>query len=158
MEEYLSKLDLERDYDTMLQLMIQMDNVKCVSYFFTGLNTKVLLSSFLIKNFHDYFLLDENNEFLKMAKTISESILQKDLEKVGQSYKKFHELFIEWREEDINGMKDEISSAKVNLENMVLTETRDDADEQWNEGLAINMKLMDNTVEMLNKYGASPPI
>ena len=158
MEEYLSKLDLERDYDTMLQLMIQMDNVKCVSYFFTGLNTKVLLSSFLIKNFHDYFLLDENNEFLKMAKTISESILQKDLEKVGQSYKKFHELFIEWREEDINGMKNEISSAKENLENMVLTETRDDADEQWNEGLAINMKLMDNTVEMLNKYGASPPI
>ena len=158
MEEYLSKLDLERDYDTMLQLMIQMDNVKCVSYFFTGLNTKVLLSSFLIKNFHDYFLLDENNEFLKMAKTISQSILQKDLEKVGQSYKKFHELFIEWREEDINGMKNEISSAKENLENMVLTETRDDADEQWNEGLAINMKLMDNTVEMLNKYGASPPI
>jgi hypothetical protein len=40
---------------------------------------------------------------------------------------------------------------------MIVEEENDDAEKQWNEGIKINMKIMDNTVSLLDKYGKSPP-
>ena len=158
MEDYLTRLDLERDYDEMMKLMLNNDEVENVKSFFVGLNSKVLLSSFLIKNFHDYFLLDKNNNLVISSTTISNSMLEKNLQKVGEEYKTFYELFIQWRNEDIDGMKTEIDAAKSQLETMVTEEPKDDADEQWNKGVEISVKIMDNTVRMLDKYGSSPPV
>ena len=158
MEDYLTKLNIERDYDEMMKLMLMKDEVEHIKNYFEGLNSKVILSSFLIKNFHDYFLLDINNNLVISSITISNYMLQKDLKKVGEEYKNFYELFIKWRQEDIDGMKTEINAAKTQLGTMVTEEPKDDADEQWNKGVEISVKIMDNTVKMLNKYGASPPI
>ena len=158
MEDYLTKLNIERDYDEMLKLLLNKEEVENVKNFFGGLNTKVLLSSFLIKNFHDYFLLDKNNNLVKSSKTISGFILDKNLENVGEEYRNFYTLFVNWREEDIDGMKTEIRSAQSNLETMVMDDPVDDADEQWNKGVEMSVKIMNNTVKMLERYGTSPPI
>ncbi len=158
MEDYLTRLDLERDYDEMMKLMLNNDEVENVKSFFVGLNSKVILSSFLIKNFHNYFLLDINNNLVISSTTISKLILEKNLQKVGEEYKTFYELFIQWRNEDIDGMKTEINAAKSQLETMITEEPKDDADEQWNKGVEISVKIMNNTVRMLDKYGSSPPV
>ena len=158
MEDYLTRLDLERDYDEMMKLMLNNDEVENVKSFFVGLNSKVILSSFLIKNFYDYFLLDKNNNLVISSTTISKLILEKNLQKVGEEYKTFYELFIQWRNEDIDGMKTEINAAKSQLETMITEEPKDDADEQWNKGVEISVKIMNNTVRMLDKYGSSPPV
>jgi hypothetical protein len=158
MEDYLTRLDIERDYDEMMKLMLNNDEVENVKSFFVGLNSKVILSSFLIKNFYDYFLLDKNNNLVISSTTISKLILEKNLQKVGEEYKTFYELFIQWRNEDIDGMKTEINAAKSQLETMITEEPKDDADEQWNKGVEINVKIMNNTVRMLDKYGSSPPV
>jgi hypothetical protein len=157
MEDYLIKLNLERDYDSMMRLMLIKENVEEIKNFFEGLNTKVLLSSFLIKNFYDYFLLDKNDNLVKSSINISQHLLEKNLEKVGEEYRNFYTLFVNWRNEDIDGMKSEINSAKTQLETMVTEEPQDDADEQWNTGVKISMEIMDNTVKMLDTYGKSPP-
>jgi hypothetical protein len=156
MEDYLTRLNIERDYDGMLKLLTEMDNVKLVNDYYKGkMNTRVILSSFMLNNFNDYFLLDSDSEIIKSSKTIVRQLLNKD-DPVTE-YERFHNLFVQWRNEDIEGMKTEIDGARSQLENMVLEETRDDADEQWNEGVKINMKLMDNTKKLLNKYESSPP-
>jgi len=156
MEDYLTRLNIERDYDGMLKLLTEMDNVKLVNDYYKGkMNTRVILSSFMLNNFNDYFLLDSDSEIIKSSKTIIRQLLNKD-DPVTE-YERFHNLFVQWRNEDIEGMKTEIDGARSQLENMVLEETRDDADEQWNEGVKINMKLMDNTKKLLNKYESSPP-
>ena len=158
MEDYLIQLNNEQDYETMMDLMLIKEEIETVNSFFVGLNSKILLSSFLIKNFHDYYLLDNSDKLVKSSTTISNYLLQKDLKKVKEEYKTFYELFIKWRNEDINGMKSEIISAKSQLKTMVMEDPEDEADEQWNKGVEISVKIMDNTVEMLNKYGSSPPI
>ena len=158
MEDYLIQLNDEQDYERMMNLMLIKEEIEIINSFFVGLNSKVLLSSFLIKNFYDYFLLDKSDKLVESSTTISNYLLQKDLKKVREEYRTFYELFIKWRNEDINGMKSEISSAKSQLETMVMEDPKDDADEQWNKGVEISVKIMDNTVEMLNKYGSSPPI
>ena len=158
MEDYLKQLNEEQCYEKTMKLMLNKEEVDNVKSIFIGLNIKVLLSSFLIKNFYDYFLLDNNSNLVKSSRTISDYLLKKDLQKVGEEYRTFYELFIKWRNEDIDGMKTEIMSAKSHLGTMITTEPKDDADKQWNKGVEISVKIMDNTVKMLNKYSSSPPI
>jgi len=49
MEEYLTQLNLERDYEEMLKHLLNKEKITRIENYFTGLNIKVLLSSFLIK-------------------------------------------------------------------------------------------------------------
>ena len=158
MEEYLTKLNLERDYEEMMKLLLNKEEVENVKTFFTELNVKVLLSSFLIKNFFEYYLLDEHDDLVKHSKKMCEFILIKDIEKVHENYKVFYESFVNWRDFDIRSMKQEIQSAREQLEGILTeNEPEDDAEEQWNEGVKINMKIMNNTIKMLDVYGKTPP-
>ena len=158
MEDYLIKLNLERDYDEMMGLLLNKEGIEHLNLYFTGLNIKVLLSAFLIRNFHDYFLLTEDDELTQYSKQICEFIMNKDREKVGDMYKDFYESFVQWRDHDIRGMKQEIEGAKTQLEDMLTEEEPvDDAEVQWNKGVNINMKIMDNTIKLLDIYGKTPP-
>ena len=158
MEEYLTQLNLERDYEEMLKHLLNKEKITRIENYFTGLNIKVLLSSFLIKNFHEYFLLTAQDNLVKNSKKICEHIMNKDLENTQINYKDFYDSFVNWRDFDIRCMKAEIQNAKSNLENILTeNEPEDDAEEQWNEGVKINMKIMDNTVKMLDIYGKTPP-
>ena len=158
MENYLIKLNLERDYDEMTKLLLDKDGVNNVQHYFKDINVKVLLSSFLIRNFHDYFLLNDNDELTKLSRKICNFILAKDIEGVKNNYNDFHGCFVQWRDHDIRGMKQEIEHAKNQLEGMLTEEEPvDDAEVQWNQGVNINMKIMDNTIKMLDIYGKTPP-
>ena len=158
MEDFLIQLNLEKDYDHMMVLLLDKDGLKNVKNYFIGLNSKVLLSSFLIKNFYEYFLLTENDELVKVSKVTCNFIMNQDLENTQKNYKNFYDLFVQWRDHDIRGMKEEIQSAKGELEGMMTEdEPVDDAEVQWNEGVKINMKLMDSTMKMLDIYGKTPP-
>lgn len=158
MDNYLTQLNLERDYEEMMKHLLNKEKKSQVENYFTDLNIKVLLSSFLIRNFYEYFLLTEQDDLVKNSKKICEHIMNKDLENTQINYKCFYDSFVKWRDFDIRCMKTEIQDAKSNLENM-LTENdpEDDAEEQWNEGVKINMKVMDNTIKMLDIYGKTPP-
>ena len=157
MENYIIELNLERDYDEMIKLLLKKDKTDLVKEYFCDVNVKVLLSSFLIKNFFQPNGGGEDN-LIKISKTLCENILNKDLDSVQENYKKFYECFMKWREQDIRCMKQEIEEAREQLEGIMTEhEPEDDAEEQWNEGVKINVKLMDNTIKMLDIYGKTPP-
>ncbi len=65
MENYLIQLNLERDYDEMVKLLLNKEGIQHVKLYFTEINTKVLLSAFLIRNFNEYFLLCDNEDLIK---------------------------------------------------------------------------------------------
>ena len=157
MEEYISKLNLERDYNEMINLLTDVEGFNTVKEQYPNFNTKILLSSFLIKNFKDYFMINEYDEVYRDAKIIVESILSHQ-QLQQQEYDKFFNSFSTWRNEDIKGMRQEINSAQANLQNMLMDDPQDDADEQWNQGLQINMNIMKTTDSLLKKYGESPPL
>ena len=85
MEEYLTQLNLERDYEEMLKHLLNKEKITRIENYFTGLNIKVLLSSFLIRNFHEYFLLTAQDNLVKNSKNICEHIMNKDLENTTYS-------------------------------------------------------------------------
>ena len=55
-------------------------------------------------------------------------------------------------------MKQEIEEARDEIEK-IMTEHDpvDDAEEQWNHGVKINIKKIDNAIKMLDIYGKTPP-
>ena len=158
MENYLIKLDLERDYDEMMKLMLDKNEIENIKNFFKDVNVKVLLSSFLMKNFYNYFSLSENHNLIKCSKELCKIILNKDLKSFEKVYKSFFNLFTSWRNNDIREMKQEIEEARGEIEK-IMTEHDpvDDAEEQWNHGVKINIKKIDNAIKMLDIYGKTPP-
>ena len=158
MENYLNRLDLERDYDEMMKLMLDKDEIENIKNFFKDVNVKVLLSSFLMKNFYNYFSLSENHDLIKCSKELCKIILNKDLKSFEKVYKSFFNLFTSWRNNDIREMKQEIEEARGEIEK-IMTEHDpvDDAEEQWNHGVKINIKKIDNAIKMLDIYGKTPP-
>ena len=158
MENYLNRLDLERDYDEMMKLMLDKNEIENLKNFFKDVNVKVLLSSFLMKNFHEYFSLSIHDDLIKCSKELCKIILNKDLKSFEKVYKSFFNLFTSWRNNDIREMKQEIEEARDEIEK-IMTEHDpvDDAEEQWNHGVKINIKKIDNAIKMLDIYGKTPP-
>jgi hypothetical protein len=158
MDNYLIQLNLERDYDEMVKLLLNKERISLIKEYFTDINIKVLLSSFLIKNFYEYFLLTDNDELTKLSKKLCNFVMTKNREGVNNIYNDFHASFVHWRDHDIRGMKHEIEGAKNQLESMLTEEEpADDAEVQWNQGVNINIKIMDNTIKLLDIYGKTPP-
>lgn len=141
MENYLIKLDLERDYDEMLKLLMDKNGTQQVKNFFKDVNVKVLLSSFLMKNFYNYFSLSVNHDLIKCSKELCKIILNKDLKSFEKVYKSFFNLFTRWRNNDIREMKQEIEEARDEIEKiMTVHDPVDDTEEQCKHGVKINMK------------------
>lgn len=152
MKEFLKNLHEEKDYDILIVKLLDFENVKKVKESYPNLNERVLLTCFTIN------LLDEGNEdFKHSSKRLAEYLASDQQDNVNNEYPIFFEHFKKWRAEDINGLKSEITNAKQSLSEMLVDEERDDAEVQWNEGVKINMSIMDNTVSLLDKYGKSPP-
>lgn len=150
--EFIKKLYDETDYDKLINKLLEFDNVKLIKDKYPSLNERVLLTCFTIN------LLNEgNSELQQSSRRLADSLVNDMYEEVIKEYSTFFELFTIWRKEDIQGLKSEISSAQTSLSTMLVEEETDDAEKQWNEGIQINMKIMDNTVSLLDKYGKSPP-
>lgn len=150
----LEELNLEKNFEKVKKLLIVIEK----DFKLGDLNTRVLLSSFLFKNFRGYFLLNENDELYKLSKDITEYLIQKKYKKVFEVYDIYFEKFSEWRKNDIEMMKSEISAASEQLSDMKVDgDDLDDAEKQWNNGLAMNIKNMKTSEKLLNVYGKSPP-
>lgn len=152
MIDFLKSLDAEKDYDKLINKLLDFENVKKIKENYDSLNERVLLSCFIIN------LLNEgDHELRQSSRKLSNYLVCGDKINVTSEYQTFFELFKNWRAEDIQELKSEISSAQTSLSTMIVEEENDDAEKQWNEGIKINMKIMDNTVSLLDKYGKSPP-
>jgi len=152
MKEFLKNLQEEKNYDKLIVKLLDFENTKKVKEVYPNLNERVLLTCFTLN------LLDEGNEeFKHSSKRLAEFLVSDQQDNVNAEYLIFFEHFKEWRSEDISGLKSEITDAKQSLSEMLVEEERDDAETQWNEGVKINMSIMDNTVSLLDKYGKSPP-
>jgi len=158
MDVYIRELDLEQsDYENMIRLLTDKENFDRVKTAFgEHLNTKVLMSSFLIKNFNEYFGIVRTDHLYQTASSVASSLRFGGVV-VNEEYTAFFDAFTEWRSIDIREMRREIVEATENLHQMVVDEPRDDAEEQWNQGVAINVRIMDTTDSLLKKYGESPP-
>jgi hypothetical protein len=152
MIEFLKSLDSENDYDTLINKLLDFENVKKIKENYDSLNERVLLSCFIVN-----FLKEGDHELRQSSRKLSNYLVYGDKINVTYEYQTFFELFKNWRDEDIQGLKSEIYSAQTSLSTMIVEEENDDAEKQWNEGIKINMKIMDNTVSLLDKYGKSPP-
>ena len=152
MKEFLKNLHEEKDYDKLIVKLLDFENTKKVKEVYPNLNERVLLTCFTLN------LLNEGSEGLRhSSKRLAEFLVSDQHDNVNAAYPIFFEHFKEWRSEDISGLKSEITDAKKSLSEMLVEEERDDAETQWNEGVKINMSIMDNTVSLLDKYGKSPP-
>lgn len=150
----LEDLNSEKDFEKVKKMLLDVEK----SFQLDDLNTRVLLSSFLFKNFREYYLLNENDELYQLSLVITKNLLEKNYEKVFKTYEKYFEKFSEWRRNDIEMMKSEILGARRILSDMkVEGENLDDAEKQWNQGLAMNMNKMKTTENLLDIYGKSPP-
>jgi hypothetical protein len=150
--EFIKNLYDETNYDKLINKLLEFDNVNLVKDKYPSLNTRVLLTCFTIN------LLNEDcYDLQQSSRRLSDNLVNDNTEEVIKEYSFFFELFTKWRNEDIQGLKSEISSAHTSLSTMLVEEETDDAEKQWNEGIKINMKVMNNTVSLLDKYGKSPP-
>ena len=154
MENYLSKLDLEKDYNEMIKLLTNENENENIKNFFKTVNVKTVLSSFLIKNFYLYFSLSENNNLIKCSKEFCKIILNKDLKSFEKVYNKYCKLFTSWRNNDTREMNQESEDARSEIEKIM---TESDQIDEVVEGIKINIKSMDSAVKILDIYGKTPP-
>ena len=150
----LENLNSEKDFEKVKKILMDVEK----SFQLGDLNTRVLLSSFLFKNFREYYLLNENDELYQLSLVITEKLIEKKYKKVFETYERYFEKFSEWRKNDIEMMKSEILGARQTLSDMkVEGENLDDAENQWNQGLVMNLNNMKTAENLLDIYGKSPP-
>ena len=150
----LEDLNSEKDFEKVKKILMDVEK----SFQLGDLNTRVLLSSFLFKNFREYYLLNENDELYQLSLVITEKLIEKKYKKVFETYERYFEKFSEWRKNDIEMMKSEILGARQTLSDMkVEGENLDDAENQWNLGLVMNINNMKTAENLLDIYGKSPP-
>lgn len=152
--DYLVKLDQEEDYDSMCKLMVTPDGMEEVSLVFPGYNVKVLISAFMVKNFPDVYT---DEELQSSAKSITRCMLEINHEEISKIYQKYFKCFSEWRKNDIEVLKVSLELQKATFHDMIENDPADEADEQWNDGIQINMQTLDTHIDKLDVYSKTPP-
>ena len=152
--DFLAELNEEKDYDKMCSRMVEKTNIGCVSLLFPGYNAKVLLTAFMVKNFPDVYA---DEELIGQAGGLCGALLSIDHLEVSKIYQKYFETFLEWRQKDILNLKMSIEVQKETLRSVAETEPADEADEQWNEGIEMNIQTLDKHLEKLDNYSKTPP-
>ena len=155
--EFIRSLYSETEYDKIMVNMCNRDGIDQVKVLYPRYNVKVLLSAILLKNFSEYFIIQQSDEIFKKCDLVCKHLLAGNRMGLSQVYPSFIRDFNRWRADDISCMKKEIESAHEAITNMKI-DPIDEADEQWNKGIDINSRLMENTVKLLDIYGSSPPI
>jgi hypothetical protein len=153
--EFLDELNVEQDYDKMCSLLVSANNTSSITTLYPEYNAKVLLTAFMIKNFPDVYA-DEN--LLKQAGEICKALLKVDHFTLSQIYHEYFQTFLDWRNNDICNLKTSIELQKETLRSVAEPEPSDEADEQWNEGIEMNIQTLDKHIEKLDTYSKTPPI
>lgn len=143
-------LNSEKDFDALKHKIMTTEK----TFSLGTLNTRVLLSSFLFKNFGSAYLLNENDDLFRAAAGIADRLVAEDFGAVADRYDAYYEHFSEWRRRDIALMQSEILGARRRLVDMKVGGggPSDDAERQWDAGLDLNLYTMDTCVSLLRKY------
>ena len=152
--EFLEELNTEQDYDKMCSLLVSVSNTTGIVSLYPEYNAKVLLTAFMVKNFPDVYA-DEN--LLKQAGGICKALLEVDHSTLSQIYYEYLQTFSDWRKNDIIKMKTAIELQKETLRSVADPDPSNEADEQWNKGIAMNIKTLDKHIEKLDNYSKTPP-
>jgi len=152
--EFLAEVNVECDYDKMCTLLVSAHHIGCVSLLFPGYNAKVLLTAFMIKNFPDVYA---DEILLGMAGEVCSALLGVDHMKLSKIYYEYFMTFSDWRKNDIIKMKTAIELQKETLTSVKDPDPSNEADEQWNEGIAINIKTLNIHIGKLDTYSMTPP-
>ena len=149
--DFLSKVNSEADYDIVIQMVTEKSDLETVRTLFPGYNAKVLMSSFMIKNFSsDIFNVDPG--LLQSATNISEYLINLQHEKLNKEYSTYFNKFTEWRKNDIDDLKSQIELKRDIYQHVVENDPKNSADEEWNEGVAMSISDMETKLDDLDKF------
>jgi len=149
--EFVHRLNVETDYTVMCGILVQCSNASAVTQMFEGYNTRIALSSFMVKNFASMFPRDLVSHGTVLANNISSN----NFVSFEKDYNIFKKVFFEWKQEDIQNIRDQISSTVESVEAMTIDSPRDEADRQWNEGVALNLENLEKSRDTLKLLAPS---
>jgi len=155
--EFLRELQDEKDYDIMSVKLTQGDKISRVREIFPKYNTRVLLSAFMVHNFQEVLDIPDNL-FEKSEEIINILLGINNPPKLENVYPEYFKIFNEWRNDDINKMRNDIQIHKI-IYNSMLDETppRTEADRQWHQGISQSIELFDKHMDKLDNYSKTPP-
>ena len=143
----------ETKFDILTTLLQDKDVISHVHSKYPQYNPRVLLSSVVLYRFPTE--LHVHTTLSELAIMIWTSIFQNQ-DIPSQLYDEYFTEFNRWRTLDINHLKHEIESGKALLDSMK-TEEGDEADKQWNDGINLNIEVMEDCEDKLDILSQSPP-
>ena len=149
--EFLEELNTEMDYDLMSVKLTQGDRIETVRTSFPHYNTRVMLSAFMIRNFNK--ILDIPSDLLEKSEELIGFLLGTMTGDINSIYPSYFSLFNEWRNDDINKLKDTIEIHKIIYDSML----DEIPDKEWHDGVSDSMKIMDKHIDKLDTYSKTPP-
>ena len=153
--ELLLTLNDEEDYDNMCTKLRDKEVIVQATTFFPHYNVRVLLTAFMLKNFRIVF--DISDELFELSKLISDAVVTLNYDILNKEYTRFFALFSEWRHGDIEKMKSTIQVHKDIYTSLLDEEVKDEADEQWHEGVSNSIDIMNKHIDVLDEYSKTPP-
>lgn len=147
----------ETDYDSCTLMMVNTDLIAHIKRKYVSHNPRVLLSSLLLRRFHKELDIPDGHPIIDVASKVAKGLVDNDTETVNREYNVFFQLFNKWRSGDIELMKTQIKETRVKLHDTLVDEVKDDADQQWNEGVNTSVSRLKWYENKLDEYGKSPP-
>jgi len=151
--DILTDIAESEDITAVMEMVVDKELLSCMDTLFPGYNKRVLISSILLKNFKEFYEVDD--ETFESATTVSGYLLTGKIP--TDEYNRFFHLFNKWRMEDITKLKNEITTARGSVLDVRENDPRDEADEQWNTGIDGSIQLMDKRLGQLDQFSKSPP-
>jgi len=153
----MERLHGETDYGVAMGLLLDKELIEHVRNKYRGMNPKILLTAFLIKNFPQEMDIPGDHALTDMAKGIVDAIMSEDMGTLGRVYPTFFEDFNKWRARDIHLLKSQIMLMKTDLDNTKAPNIQDEADQQWNDSVDMSQRVLSSASDQLDIFASSPP-
>jgi len=151
--DILTEIDKTDDIAAVMEMAVDKKLLIAMDRAFPNYNKRVLISSILLKNFKEFYEVDD--ETFESAKVVSGYLLTGAIP--TSDYNTFFGLFNKWRVTDITKLKTEITTARASVLEVRENDPKDEADEQWNTGIDGSIQLMDKRIAQLDDFSISPP-
>lgn len=151
--DIITEIDKTDDIAAVMEMAVDKKLLIAMEMAFPSYNKRVLISSILLKNFKEFYEVDD--ETFESAKVVSGYLLTGAIP--TSDYNTFFGLFSKWRVTDITKLKTEITTARASVLEVRENDPKDEADEQWNTGIDGSIQLMDKRIAQLDDFSISPP-
>ena len=153
----MERLHGETDYGIAMGLVLDKELIEHARNKYKGMNPKVLLTAFLIKNFPQEMDIPGDHALTDMARGIVDAIMSDDMDTMGIIYPTFFEDFNKWRARDIHLLKSQIILMRTELDNTKAPDIQDEADQQWNDSVDMSQRVLSSASDQLDLFASSPP-